>query len=358
MWRNPMRLDQTLQKEIPLAQDAVKWPDSFGVEVELEGANVGNAGMDVMQYWGAHADHSLRDHHGQCVEYIFRRPFNMDTTKKAIDVLFDFLDSPDIKVHPSYRTSIHVHLNFGMETYRTIYNFITLSIILDELLVSQNGDHRIGNNFCLRAKDAMGQVNSLIQSVNGGHEFYGINQNERYSSINFASLMKFGSIEFRSLECTTHKGRVMHWINTLDHIKKVSKQFKDPTDVIGQFSQVGLKDFLFMVLGPYALKYSSVPDMEEMLRNGMRIAQDFAYCSEWKAMKPGDIPVIAPKPAKNKKVFYNGYENNAPMGQVLDQILANQQLQQGVVQVVPDPEFIEDDFDDPAHGWDEPDDDF
>lgn len=310
MFKHPMRLDHRLRDDVPLAANAVKFPDSFGVEVELEGANVTAAGPAVMALWAPHADNSLRNHHGQAIEYVSKQPYNLVDTEKAITVLFDFLNSPGVKVFDSYRTSIHVHVNFGMETFGTIYNFITLSLILDELLVSQNGDHRIGNNFCLRAKDAMGQTNSLIQSIEAGNEIFGINQNERYSSINFASLLKFGSVEFRSLEGTMHKGRLMHWINTLAQIKKMSKEFKNPTEIISMFSKLGPKEFLFKILGPYSMKYIAVPGIESMLRVGMRIAQDFAYCSEWRSAKPGENTRVPQKRKVNKIQNPGGWAPN------------------------------------------------
>jgi len=154
-------------------------------------------------------------------------------------------------------------------------------VILDELLVSQNGEHRVGNNFCFRAKDAMGQIVELVNSISQGSDFFGIQQNNRYSSINFASLLKFGSIEYRSLECTLHEGRLMHWIGTLQQIKERARTFQNPTAIIQQFSMMDSTEFLKNSLGPYAIKYLKVAGFEEMLRDGMRIAQDLAFCSAW-----------------------------------------------------------------------------
>lgn len=279
-----MRLGRQLFHDVghvPAAQN----PDAYGVEVELEGLKIMHTSQEISAMWAPVKDGSLREIKDgkpcQAIEYVFRQPYNIADTTKAIDLLFNHLNSPGVTVFESYRTSIHVHANCVMETHRTIYNFITLCLILDELLVSQNGEHRIGNNFCLRASDALGQVKMLTNSVESGQDFFNIGGHERYSSINFASLLKFGTIEFRSLECTTHKGRLMHWINTIGQIKKSSKLFENPTYIIGLFSQMGPKQFLQHILGPYAMKYSVVPGYENMLHNGMRIAQDFAYCSAW-----------------------------------------------------------------------------
>lgn len=281
MYTHPMKLDDTLGHDLDLPGLNGIPADAFGVEVELEGSNLKTLDKVINEMWAIHPDHSLRAHAGDCCEYVFAKPYDFENSKKAIDALFDYLNGGICKVADSYRTSIHVHLNFAKETYRTIFNFITLCFIFDELLVSQNGHHRIGNNFCLRARDAEGQVTALIDSVQNGHMFFNIGKNERYSSINFVSLMKFATVEFRSLECTTHKGRLMHWINTLARLKEFSKTFENPQKIIEKFSGIGPQMFLSMALGPYALKYVQVAGFDDMLHHGMRLAQDFAYCSAW-----------------------------------------------------------------------------
>lgn len=297
MYTNKMILDDQIIGHMQIQDAAQKNPDSYGIEVELEGKNFINPPDNVLLYWQTVKDGSLRvKAPGDCaIEYVTRQPFPIGHIEKAVTTLFDYLNMPGVKVYDSYRTSIHVHVNFATEKFKTIYNFMTLALILDELLVSQNGDHRIGNNFCLRARDALGQLQSLMASINNGHNFFDVPANDRYSSINFASLMKFGSIEFRSLECTTHEGRLLHWIGTLGEMKKKSKLYHNPVEVIQQFSQLGPKNFLNHVLGPYAAKYINVDGMEDMLFSGMRIGQDLAFCSEWNEWTQSDKDALKAK---------------------------------------------------------------
>lgn len=284
MYNRVMNLEDKLTNHIPIQSAAINNADAFGIEVELEGRGILGPPPNVQQYWHPHNDGSLRRilPQDECVEYVSVKPLNMEDTEKAVHYLFDYLNKPAVKVYDSYRTSIHVHVNFATESFRTIYNFMVLSLIFDELLVSLNGEHRIGNNFCLRAKDALGQVVNLANSIETGNNFFGITTNERYSSINFASLLKFGSVEFRSLECTTHAGRVMQWVRTIARLKEKAKTYRNPTEIIQQFSMLGADSFLRDVLGPYSYKYQTIPGIEEMLCTGMRIAQDVAYASEWK----------------------------------------------------------------------------
>lgn len=274
---------QTPLSQYVLVQDAARTPDVFGVEVEVEGQHLTGVPPAVNVHWRQVEDGSLRVFapDDQATEYVLRQPLDLPTLGQAVTDLTNFLQTPPTRVYDSYRTSIHVHVNCAQETLMAIYNYITLSLIFDELLVSQNGEHRIGNNFCLRAKDAMGQLLSLTTSMEKGKEFFNFNEADRYSSVNFASLLKFGSLEFRSLECTTHAGRIMHWVQTLQQMKERARLFTNPMEIVQLYSRLGPQEFLRHVLGPFSLKYSSVSGVDSMLHNGMRLAQSVAYSRKW-----------------------------------------------------------------------------
>lgn len=277
-----IHLDKKLSDDI-MNHFGTTEPDLFGVEVELEGFHVNTVKCGPL--WTRHNDGSLRvtKMDSSCCEYVFAQPLNLQDTHKALAILFEALNKPPVEVFDSYRTSIHVHVNCLQESIRTIANFITLAIIFDELFVSQNGETRVGNNFCLRTKDAEGQVEDLIKSVNKYGSLFNLSPHNRYSSVNFSSLLKFGTIEFRSLECTTDLDRVMHWINTVQALKVAARKYADPREIISRFSRHGPIGFMVAHLGKQYEKYAEVPGAHNMLHNGMRLAQDFAYCSEWKA---------------------------------------------------------------------------
>jgi hypothetical protein len=288
MYTKPMKLNHKLYEDIPFNQLAKEIPDAFGIEVELEGRKLKTPDPAINQDWVVHADGSLRVNkiESEAFEYVLWKPQDLAGTLGSIQRLFKHLTSPGVEVFESYRTSIHVHVNYAADTIMTIYNAMILSIIFDELFVSQNGSHRIGNNFCLRARDAQGQINDVVNSTENHGNFYNMNHQNRYSAINFVSLMKFGTIEYRSMECTTDFDRVKHWVLTLDRIRKIARTFENPKEIILNFSKMDTKEFLFFVLGPQALMYYRVPQFGNMLREGMRLAQDIAFCSDWIALKP------------------------------------------------------------------------
>lgn len=310
MYTRPMALTRLLKEDIPINYDnTVQIADLYGVEVELEGKKVKTDKASVTIYWGQLNDNSLRvkGPKDEAIEYVLRQPLTYDETMVAICSLFAHLNSPNVEVYKSYRTSIHVHLSCMMETHLTIYNFMTLCIIFDELLTSQNGRHRAGNNFCLRAKDAQGLVETVIKSIEDYGSFIGMNKERRYSSVNFVSLLKYGTIEFRSLECTTDLNRLKHWIDTVSRLKKMARTYDNPQAIIRQFSLMSPIEFLHTILGPCATKYIAVKGWEIMLQQGMRLAQDLAYSANWVALKEGENPFIG-KRQKTPKGLLGGEE--------------------------------------------------
>lgn len=307
MYVKPMYLEEILGDNLGVYfPDSVKVHELFGIEVELEGkGGIAKPTDKIFADWTVTNDGSLRKLNpgDEAIEYVTRVPRNRLRTTKSLMNLMEFLTSPGKVVYDSYRTSIHVHVNCMADKMIHVYNFITLCIIFDELLASQNGEHRIGNNFCLRARDAQGQVTDLINSINSHGSISGLQGNWRYSAINFASLIKFGTVEFRSLECTTDVQRIIQWVQVIENMKIASRTFDNPQQIIRGFSQsFSVQDFCKKILGNSAQKYIEVPGYDRMLFEGMRLAQDFAFCSKWVAKEP---KAKAQPQAKAKKAVFD-----------------------------------------------------
>lgn len=302
MYKQKLYMDRKISKEVPAHGFAIKNPDCFGAEIELEGRGLAKiVDAEINKYFIRHEDNSLRTirEDSEAAEYVFKGPLDYMNTMIALRALFDYLNSDKAEVFDSYRTSFHIHINCAAETYRTVYNYMALSIIFDELFVSQNGEHRIGNNFCLRACDAQSQIMDLVKSIEQTGSFWNIHPNHRYSSVNFASLAKFGTIEFRSLECTTDFKRVKHWIDTLQVMKVAARGFKDPTDIIRSFSLLSPEEFITKVLGKFSEYYMKVDGWKDMLYSGVRLAQDFAYCATWEDAGDNAPAMPLKKPKKH-----------------------------------------------------------
>lgn len=288
MYTKPMHLNETFAMMRGVGETSEK--DLIGIEIELEGKNIHPiTSKNFLKYWADVPDNSLRKFKpgDQAIEYRYSEPLNLKDTERALVELEYNLSRPDVEIYDSLRTSVHVHINCMNDKMSTIYNFITLSAIFDELLVSQNGEHRAGNNFCLRAKDAEGMIIGLAECIRNSGYLSNVQQQNRYSSINIMSLFKFGTIEFRSMECTINRARLMHWVKTLLAIKEAARNFKNPAEIMGQFSQQGPERFFLSVLGPQALNYMRVVDRHRMLFEGLRLVQEFANAATWEPSTKG-----------------------------------------------------------------------
>src|SRR5690606_27696704 len=111
-------------------------------------------------FWLVHADGSLR---GESAEYVLRNPLDRVGVEKALNYLSKKLDKAECNY--SWRTSVHVHINMQKETLMTLYNLVCLAILFEDSLSKFSGPSRMGNLFCLRAKDAEFLIDIIKRSV-------------------------------------------------------------------------------------------------------------------------------------------------------------------------------------------------
>jgi hypothetical protein len=248
----------------------------LGIEIEVEGNNLPE---DTPKGWMREHDGSLR---GESAEYVLSEPLSHGDAMDAVDRLEEKFKQAGSKVKDSVRAGVHVHVNVQHLTDLELINFITCYLILEDLLVKFCGEDREGNLFCLRLKDAEYPLFSLIQgiklrSVHGG---YFNNDDLRYSSMNLKALATYGSLEFRSMRTGTDFQRIKDWATILYDLRERSREFANPRQIIEIFSGDMVDGFVRKVVGNHAKKLLC-DGYEDMLVEGMRRAQDIAYCAEW-----------------------------------------------------------------------------
>src|ERR1700761_8702619 len=101
MFNKGHQLNRTLFESgmLAISPYAQEYPDSYGVEVELEGENIIKKSNAILAYWKTHQDNSLRvlkNENSQAIEYVNRHPFPLPELMKGVDVLFDYLNSPGV----------------------------------------------------------------------------------------------------------------------------------------------------------------------------------------------------------------------------------------------------------------------
>lgn len=265
-----------------------------GIEVEVEGTNLPR---DVGKYWGMDRDGSLQG--DEATEYILREPMSAEDAEAALDFLQKSYKSSKSSVRDSVRAGVHIHINVQKMNMLELYNFMTLYLVLEEVLVRWCGPTREGNLFCLRASDAEWLIRVLraaIKDRNFPGRFY--DDDIRYASMNVKALVEHGSLEFRAMRGVEDLSLVALWMRMLLKVRDKSLTFEDPRDIISGFSNCTYTQFLDNVMEEYAPLLSG-GDTEVMLFNGMRNAQDIAYATkDWRAL----LELVGTNPFKKRLV--------------------------------------------------------
>ncbi len=271
----------------PLVSIAFRLPQEIltkgdiGVEIEIEGKNLGEAGPE----WKRTKDGSLLPS-PEAIEYVFRQPLSHPKSLAAIDHLYDVLESNRGVINDSVRAGIHVHVNVQNLTVVELYNFITLYLILEELLVKYCGPTREGNLFCLRASDANYLITRLCRAIKMKKLREVFNDEDlRYSSINVMSVCKYGSLEFRSMRTTKDRAIVKIWVSLLYHLRECAIGYNDPTDIVRDFSLLGPAQFVAKNVPKLLVESILQGDWASHLTSGVRNAQDVAYSVDWDSIK-------------------------------------------------------------------------
>lgn len=281
----------------------------IGLEIEVEGRNLpgvmnvrGEIPAALDKTWTLHADNSLRNFADgdQSIEYVLAKPLGRGDFVAAMAQFEDKWRLAEATSYNSYRTSVHVHLNVADWSWRTVWSFLTTYFILEEALVSfaDGGTKaRIGNKFCLRASDSDAIITTLTGI--GRREFRGVSFNDRdlkYGAVNIAALIRYGSLEFRSLRGTVDPELIKTWTNILLAVKDYSAKYDNPIEIITEFSELSPMVWAEKVLGRDFLRLlqQTQPNIEQTLVFGVRTAQEVAYSCDW---KPYVKPEVGKKPA-------------------------------------------------------------
>lgn len=257
-----------------------------GIEIEVEGASLLHAeeeGNRVIPGWRYHIDGSLRGEEN--AEYVSDGPIPFAKVQGELQNLWAALKDNGARIDESNRTSVHVHLNMQPLYLNEFTSFAAIYFALEEILTQWCGDHRVGNLFCLRAKDAPGIVSAIEQFIlnNGDHRF---SDSLHYAAFNPQALNKFGSIEIRTMRGTPDYETTLAWVQILQRIYEYARTIKDPRDVCQMFSSGGPIMFFDTVLGDKAMFLRKELGLgDSFIRNsiyeGIRLAQRLCYCRDW-----------------------------------------------------------------------------
>lgn len=289
---------KTVMQWFGLPQEIMQEGD-VGVEIEVEGHSLPRVGG----MWRREEDGSLR---GESAEYVLKKPLSLAGLEEALAYLEQRYVEYASEIHDTVRAGVHVHVNVQNLHIVHLYNFMTLYIILEELLVKYCGEHREGNLFCLRTCDADYLLTQLANAAKRREFRALVDDDLRYASMNVKALGSYGSLEFRAMRSPTGRDLsiINQWASILVNLREVAKTYTDPIDIVNGFSEGESDGFLRRTLGEYAemFKYEGY---RQMLKAGMRRAQDVAFCCKWQEFLEPEKQMIDgfPFPKARKAAF-------------------------------------------------------
>lgn len=262
-----------------------KCDGDLGIEIEVEGENL----PQTRKYWRMEHDGSLRGEEN--MEYVLSKPLSLDGCRKALDYLDECYNNNNTVVDDTVRAGVHVHVNVQRLSIIELFNFITLYIIFEDILVKFCGEHREGNLFCLRTSDADWILYALRRAIKTGQWGQLVDDDLRYASFNVKALGTYGSLEFRAMRGTRDLDVIYKWAEILLSLREMAKQFNNPQDIIQGFSAGECLGFMERCFGDN-FELLQCKDSARLVTEGMRRAQDIAYCVDWELYREKPVKYI------------------------------------------------------------------
>lgn len=220
----------------PVQRNIVKYDGLLGVEIETE--TLVPYELPRMKFWTTVADGSLRNYG---IEYVLNQPLN---TGADLDAALEEFETKTKKfdfIQDSVSTSVHVHINFLNQTFRTLANFLTVYSLMENLLIRFSGPDRLSNLFCLPICDAeeiVENIISLLTQIDNPGGFRGIRLGAdmmKYGAINISAFPQRGSLEIRSFRGVTDVNIIRDWTTLLKNMLEYSKRDITPVDIVNQW---------------------------------------------------------------------------------------------------------------------------
>lgn len=273
----------------------------FGIELELEGRNVGLQDV-ATRGWERHHEGSLR---GESIEYSTAGARTFEDSQKLVSDLFKKFKENKVVFNDSIRTSTHVHLNFSDKPLKQAINFFALFTLFEEVLQNYSGEDRKGNLFCMSTRDAEGIVGVLASALAKGTLGVFAGDRYKYGACNLSCLYKFGTLEVRTMKGASSSEQVNRWLSILNDLYLYSLKMESPAKLVVELSHLGADGLMRAVFSPenraaLMSTFPAIRNLHDSLMEGARVIQVFAYefedafneKVELKERKKGSLPVM------------------------------------------------------------------
>ena len=235
---------------------------------------------NITKIWRVEEDGSLK---GYSNEFVIKEPCSLVSMRKNIINLKNNLNNGKVKVKESVRAGVHVHLNVQELTPLQVFRLGLLFYILETPITKFCGENRVGNLFCLRYRDAEYIHEFLVKAYKYAkqNDVAGVistlsTDYIRYAALNYTSLIKYGSIEFRCMETRPNFDGIEDFLNIILALESYAingpKLGQSPEDL----AYLGPDMWMRKVRGPVADKLM-YPGIDDDIMTDFRYVQHLLY---------------------------------------------------------------------------------
>lgn len=251
-----------------------------GLELEVESSEpLPDINTDP---WRSKIDESLR---GYGMEYYTSRPIKCDSTKySTISRLTNELSKNAGVAKDSPRTSLHVHVNILDHTPLQTWTAAASYWLLENLMVKYCGEEqRKGNLFCLPLNTGEGVLSHVYRDLENDIPFERLlGDTIRYSGQNLNAVMKFGSIEYRSMRGVTDAETIDRWSTQLYNIVHRSKRFTDPASMLDTYLSTNPTEFMLLLLDrSFVEELQAHTGWPKLIDENVGLLSEMCYYHEW-----------------------------------------------------------------------------
>lgn len=252
-----------------------------GIEIEMETELPLFRGEYEFPLWRLEEDHSLKING---TEFVLDSPCKYEDVEEVIKTLKTRLDRLEVKITPSIRAGVHVHLNMQDNTIGDVFRLMSCYYPIESVLTRFCGEGREGNLFCLRSQDAEYALYCAEAAVEQEDIYKLRSQNLRYASMNLQSLFQYGSVEFRALATIPDLSNIPVWCEILHRLQRYSLETKCCWDSLSAISGEGPREWLKKVVGGDLITHLDYPDLERDMMNDVRNSQGLCHALKMKGL--------------------------------------------------------------------------
>jgi len=237
------------QKEVSISTpELVESNRNVGIEIEVENINPNAVMKDLRDTWEITHDGSLRPPN-RSAELRSPKP---GYSGKALVNSIDALATSKNLCNGTFgwRAALHLHIDMRDKDSRDLHMAVVLYSLLEPYIFAWDGTGRHESRFCMPwwvCSSDMATALNIIYADSDPIFKHHIYRFSKYTALNLAPLMRFGTVEFRHAQSTIDRSKLLEYINIALDIVNARNRKPDvtPSEMVLQFISTTPEEFLF-----------------------------------------------------------------------------------------------------------------